>query len=188
MMRIISICLAGLFLVVELVTVARPGETKQPFQDAQKHNLKNFIGIARGDLGGKKLKDIVTEETTIRVIVLANRTSAPNSVHLAHVARLIESNPTIESLWTKNKTSGLRKRDSSYANLITFFAVLLEGKNGRFTGLLFYPTDKDDKERIVKVASEAGEGIVRRPINQNRIPRKIPAKVDHRFRPEPGIG
>jgi len=141
---------------------AQPAKTRQPFQDAEKHDLKGFgIGFVRGDLGGKKLKEIVTEETTTRVIVLANNTSAPNGIHLGRVARLIESNPTIKTMWTKDKTSGERKWDTSYNNLTPFFAVLLEGKNGRITGLLFFGGHKGDKKEMVKVVSEVGVGVVR---------------------------
>jgi hypothetical protein len=138
--------------------LAQPDGAKQPFHEAERRDLSGLLGFSTGDIAGKKLKDIVTHETTIRVIVLANNTSAPNSLHMVHVARLLESNPTIEAIWTKDKTSGARKWDTSYDNLTPFFAVLLESKNGHFTGLLFLARGK---EKMVKVVSEAGVGIVK---------------------------
>jgi hypothetical protein len=138
--------------------LARPAKARQSFQDAEKHDLKGFSGISMGDIGGKKLKDIVTDETTNRVIVLANHTSAPNNVHLGRIARLMELNPMIESIGTKDKVSGERKWDISYDNIIPYFAVLLGDKNGHFVGLLFLDHDKTE---MLKVVSETGVGVVR---------------------------
>lgn len=161
-MRIGLTCVA--LLVLSAVASAedrppltRPNEAKPPFQNAKQCDLHGFWSFTRGDIAGKKLKDIVTQETTSRVVVLANHTSAPNYVHLTHVARLIESNPTIEPIWTKDKTSGQKKWDPSYDNPTPYFAVLFEDKNGRFTGLLFLARDKG---QIVKVVTEAGVGVV----------------------------
>jgi hypothetical protein len=155
-MKTIPICLAGLFLVAGLGTVAQPEEAKQPFPNAKMHDLAGFwwSDFARGDIGGKQLNDIVTEEATACVVIVANHTQAPNWVHLVRATRLIESNPTIESIW-KNTTAGRKSRD---VGLTPFFAVLLEGKNGRFVGLLFL---KSDKEEMVKVVSEEGVGLIR---------------------------
>ena len=138
--------------------VRKAAATKETFHDVEKHDLSGFWGMSMGDIGGKKLNDILAGSAITRAIVLANHTNAPNSVHLFRVARLIESNPTIESIWMKDKTSGQKKWDSSYDNLTPFFAVLLEDKNNRITGLLFFIRDK---EEMVKVVSEAGVGVVK---------------------------
>jgi hypothetical protein len=138
--------------------VAHSVKTERPFRDAEKHDLQGFLGISMGDIAGKKLNDVVADETTVRVIVLANNTSAPNHIHLVYVARLLELNPTIEPMWTKDKTSGERKWDTSCDERLPYFAVLLESKNRRFTGLLFFGADKG---KTVKVVSEAGVGVVR---------------------------
>ena len=52
---------------------AKAEEAKQPFQDVKKARSER-VGHSVGDIAGKQLKDIVTEETTVRVIVLANHT------------------------------------------------------------------------------------------------------------------
>ena len=132
-----------------------------PLRDADIHDLQGFWSVGRADLGGKKLNDVLAGEAVTRVVVFLNDTGAPNSVHLTWVARLIESDPTIEPFWTKDKATGGRKKaDPSLDRLAPYFAVLLEGKNGRLTGLLFHSNQKD---LIVKVVTEKGVGIIKTP-------------------------
>jgi hypothetical protein len=159
---------------LKLTVASLTTKTGQPFQDAEKQDLSGVLGplYTDGNIAGKKVQDIVTEETTVRTIVLVNDTDAQNGLHLGHVARFVASNPTLQSPWTTDPASGLRKCDPAFDHLRPFFAVLLEGKNGRFTGVLFCldPRDKPGHQgQIVKIVTEAGIGFVTLP---NREPPK----------------
>jgi hypothetical protein len=137
---------------------APPTRPRRPFQNATKHDLDGFWGIGRGDLAGKRLKDVIREEATARVIVLANNTQAPNNIHLRWTALLIELNPIIESAWKNTPAGQMSQLDG---RLTAFFAVLLEDKNGRVAGLVFMNGDKGGTEETVKVVSEDGIGLIR---------------------------
>ncbi len=183
-MRRTSLCLIGLFLVVGWEATVRSEDAKQPFAEAKQLDLAGFLGIGRGSLTGKKLKDVVTDEPTSRVIVLANNTSAPNNIHLRHVARLMASNPTLGPRWAMDKSSALRANELDIP--APYFAVLLEGKSGRLTGLLFALHRTGEKEEtLVKIVTKEGVGLIRLPSDGDCIPREIPAKVDRGFRPDP---
>ncbi len=141
-------------------------KAQQPLHDADIRDLKGFWGnqpliTVGGDLGGKKLNDVLAGEAVTRVVVLLNDTDAQDGIHLTQVARLIESNPAIEPFWTTDKATGFSKKaDPSLDRLRPYFAVLLEGKNGRLTGLLFHSNQKD---LIFKVFTEKGVGIIKTP-------------------------
>ena len=182
-MRRTSLCLLGLFLVAGGEATARSEEAKRPFAEAKQLDLRGFLGFSRANLREKKLKDVVTDEPITRLIVLANNTSAPNNIHLGRVARLMASNPTLGPLWAKDKSSALPANERDPA---PYFAVLLEGKSGRLTGLLFALHRTGEKEEtLVKVVTKEGVGLIRLPSDGDCIPREIPAKVDHSFRPDP---
>lgn len=163
-----SLCLCGIAFAAPLTK-----EQADPFRDARQYDLSGLIGFSTGDLAGSKVKDLVSKETTTRVIVLANNTQAPNSVWFVHLGRLIDENPTLEGVWTKDDKTGEKKMSTVYDKLTPAFAVLLESKTGDLTGIIF-------AAEIIKVVTKKGVGFTKGLLTTGRIVPPMDANWEHK--------
>jgi hypothetical protein len=131
-------------------------DTYLPFSNAKEENLTGFFGFRRESLATQPLSNIISEKDVIRVVFLANTTSAPNDIHMAKLSKLLKENPTVLSFWKQNTETGKKEWISESENVIPFFMVVLEKKDGNLVGFLF-------ARGIVKVITKDGLGMIQRP-------------------------
>jgi hypothetical protein len=86
-----------------------------------------------GDLGGKRLDDIVGRHNVSRVIVFVNATSAPEQMHIAAIDRIVNRNPVIRSFYYIDPNTGNRTR-SHKSEVQAFFTALLLTRDGDCVG------------------------------------------------------
>ena len=136
-MRSIAILVGTVLVAGRLMAEGVSKNETEPFLNAKEQDLSGLMGISTGDLAGNNLGDLVNKDKTTRVIVIANTTQAPNSVHFVRLSRLIDRNPKIESIWLKDEKTGERRWNGKHDDEPPFFAVILEDNHGNLTAIAF---------------------------------------------------
>ena len=114
--------------------------------------LSGFQGFVRGDHGGKTVRTLIRERDVARIVVLRNNTSAPDSLHIARIGRILRKDSAILSLWTVDKKTGNRTRSAEFKGSV-FFSALLVSKKHEYVG---FQLTRDS----VRIITKDGDGIV----------------------------
>lgn len=127
-------------------------------EDSQKHinviYLDGLMGNTYGDIGGKRLTDVIEVENIVKAVVLQNNTSMPSQGHIGHILfRMFHENPKIQSLWEKDEGTGVLRRLDNFDTANVFFAVLFMTAEEEYVGFLA-------NHDAVRVVSKDGDGYV----------------------------
>ena len=136
---------------------AEKGKAQAPFRRLPTYGLKGFMhqAIWSGNLEGKRINDLIKTADVVKAVVLQNETSAPDSLHLATIGRLLLQNPEIRSLWRKDAKTGAFQRSDKFDASRTFFSTLLVTADGNFVGFHV-------NREAIRVVARNGDGYVPR--------------------------
>ena len=128
---------------------------RNPLRSLPICRLEGFMDQDIGDLGGKRIRDLIDESIVIKAVVLRNNTSMPAGGHLSSIFRVLDENPRILPLWEKDDRTGALRRVDKFDSSRAFFAALLETAKGEFVGFLL---DRD----AIRIVTKDGDGYVSR--------------------------
>jgi len=144
----------ALVLAIGLSGIAcRKGKTEAPFRTLPTYRLNGFMDVAGGDLGDKRINDVIRESDVVRAVVLRNDTSATDDLHLGVIARVLRQNPDIRSLW--GKEGGALQRLDKFDMSSVFFSALLLTTDEEFVGFHV-------NREAVRIVASNGDGYVPR--------------------------
>ena len=120
-----------IYMDIDEITMLRPPENTQSQTDTPDSTINSLnqltiiqMGLT-GDIGNRRISDLVKLEDVNNVIILNNGTSAPSEMHLHTIESIIRKNPEIQSFYSIDPDNGYRTR--SYESEIQgFFTVLLQ--------------------------------------------------------------
>jgi len=140
---------------VQGATVRQAIVQRTPLRTLPTYRLEGFMDQALGDLGGKRINDLIEASNVVKAVVLRNNTSMPDDGHLAGIFGVLHDNPQIRPLWEKDERTGALRRSGKFDSSRAFFAVLFVTAGEEFVGFL---VNRD----AVRIVTKDGDGYVSR--------------------------
>ena len=141
--------------VTRNATAHRAVVQRSPLRTLPTYRLDGLMEQSDGDLGGKRVNDLIEASSVVKAVVLRNSTSMPDDGHLWVIFKALDENPRIRPLWEKDERSGSLRRSDKFDSSRAFFAVLFVTEQEEFVGFL---VNRD----AVRIVTKDGDGYVPR--------------------------